>query len=318
MLIKRKRGWELPESAATDEALVLGRRKGLALGAGVAAALVSPLVSQHARAQAARPELPAMRNPRFPGGRALTAEREATTFNNFYEFGTDKAISRLAQRMPLSPWTMKVDGMVARPAEFDMDDLRRRMPLEERVYRLRCVEAWGMTVPWTGFPLSALLAMVEPLPSAKYVVFETARLPAVMPGLRQSWYPWPYTEGCTIEEAQNELSFMAMGLYGKHVPQQNGGPIRVLFPWKYGFKSGKSFTRVTLTDRRPVGFWERIQGAEYGFWANVNPEVAHPRWSQATERLLGSNERVPTQLFNGYGEFVAGLYTGLAQERLWA
>ncbi|MDB5314306.1 MAG: protein-methionine-sulfoxide reductase catalytic subunit MsrP [Rhodospirillales bacterium] len=314
MLIKRKRGWELPESAASPEALVINRRKGLAAGAGTIAALAGG----GAQAQAALPELPAMRNPRFPGVRALTSERDATTFNNFYEFGTDKAISRAAQRMPLSPWTLKVDGMVAQPAEFDVDGLRRRMPLEERVYRLRCVEAWGMTVPWTGFPLAALLAMVQPQPAAKYVVFETARLPAVMPGLRQSWYPWPYTEGCTIEEAQNELSFMAMGLYGKHLPQQNGGPIRVLFPWKYGFKSGKSFSRITLTDQRPVSFWERIQAQEYGFWANVNPEVPHPRWSQASERLLGSNERVPTQLFNGYGEFVAGLYTGLTRERLWA
>jgi sulfoxide reductase catalytic subunit YedY len=192
------------------------------------------------------------------------------------------------------------------------------MPIEERVYRLRCVEAWAMTVPWTGFELSHLLRLVEPLSGARYLAFETAALPAVMPGLRQSWYPWPHIEGCTLEEAMNELTFMPVGMYGRPLPQQNGGPFRVVFPWKYGFKSGKSVVRITLTDRRPQTFWPRIQPSEYGFWANVNPEVAHPRWSQATERLLGSGERVPTRLFNGYGEWVAGLYTTLQRERLWA
>ncbi len=175
-----------------------------------------------------------------------------------------------------------------------------------------------MVVPWTGFRLSALLDQVRPLGSARYVVFETAAVPGVMPGLRQSWYPWPYIEGCTVEEAANELTFMAVGLYGKPLPPQNGGPLRVVFPWKYGFKSGKSLTRIRLTDRRPKSFWETIQGSEYGFWANVNPEVPHPRWSQATERVIGTNERIPTRIFNGYGEFVAGLYANLPNERLWA
>ena len=175
-----------------------------------------------------------------------------------------------------------------------------------------------MTVPWTGFELSKLLQMVKPLGSAKYLRFETAQLPAVMTGLRQSWYPWPHIEGCTIEEAGNELTFMPVGLFGRPLPPQNGGPFRVMFPWKYGFKSGKSITRITLTDQRPKSFWETLQASEYGFWANVNPEVPHPRWSQASERLIGSNERVPTRLFNGYGEFVAGLYTNLQNERLYA
>lgn len=175
-----------------------------------------------------------------------------------------------------------------------------------------------MVVPWTGFPLSALLDAVRPLASARYVVFETAAIPGVMPGLRQSWYPWPYTEGCTIEEAANELSFMVVGAYGKLLSPQNGGPIRFHQPWKYGFKAGKSIVRISLTDRRPVSFWERIQPQEYGFWANVNPEVPHPRWSQASERVLGTNARVPTQIFNGYGEFVSALYSGLRNERLWA
>jgi sulfoxide reductase catalytic subunit YedY len=259
-----------------------------------------------------------MRNTRYAPGRDITAERDATTFNNFYEFGSHKSISREAQRLPQRPWTVKVEGMVETPREFGIEDLLRTMPIEERVYRLRCVEAWSMVVPWTGFPLSALLSQVNPLASAKYVVFETAALPRVMPGLRQSWYPWPYTEGCTIAEAGNELSFMVVGAYGKLLPPQNGGPIRFHQPWKYGFKAGKSIVTIKLTDQRPVSFWERIQAQEYGFWANVNPEVGHPRWSQASERVIGTSERIPTRLFNGYADFVSSLYTGLQDERLWA
>jgi sulfoxide reductase catalytic subunit YedY len=220
--------------------------------------------------------------------------------------------------MPVRPWTIRVDGMVEAPGEFGVDDLISRIGIEERVYRLRCVEAWAMTVPWTGFELSKLLSLVRPLGSAKYVRFETAAIQGVMPGLRQSWFPWPHVEGCTIAEAANELTFMPVGMFGRPLPPQNGGPFRVVFPWKYGFKSGKSITRITLTDQRPRSFWETQQANEYGFWANVNPEVPHPRWSQATERLIGTGERVPTRLFNGYGEFVASLYTGLQNERLWA
>jgi sulfoxide reductase catalytic subunit YedY len=271
------------------------------------------------RTPADLPDLPgAMRNPRYRPERAITGEREPVTFNNFYEFGSNKDIWPTALRMPTRPWTIKVDGMVEQPAEFGVDDLIRRIGVEERVYRLRCVEAWAMTVPWTGFELAKLLEIVRPLGSARYVRFETAQVQPHMVGLRQSWYPWPHVEGCTIEEAANELTFMPVGLFGKPLPPQNGGPFRVVFPWKYGFKSGKSISRITLTDQRPKSFWETLQGSEYGFWANVNPEVPHPRWSQATERLIGSNERVPTRLFNGYGEFVAGLYTNLQSERLWA
>jgi sulfoxide reductase catalytic subunit YedY len=261
---------------------------------------------------------PHERNPRFEPGRAVTAEREATSYNNFYEFGSHKTIARDAQRMPRRPWTLKVDGLVETPREFDIDDLIRLMPLEERVLRLRCVEAWAMTVPWTGFPLAALVNLVKPLASAKFLSFQTAQLPAVMPGLRQSWYPWPHMEGCTIAEAGNVMSFMPVGMYGQPLPPQNGGPVRVLFPWKYGFKSGKSVVKITFQEQRPPTFWNVIQPAEYGFWANVNPQVAHPRWSQATERLIGTGERVPTQMWNGYGEFVASLYEGLQGERLFA
>jgi sulfoxide reductase catalytic subunit YedY len=315
MHIRRNRPWNLPESAATSEPLVLNRRALMA--AAGAGAILAP---RGASAQApAAPELPAhQRNLRFRPGRDITPEREATTYNNFYEFGTDKGIWRAAQRMPVRPWTVRVDGMVANPREFGIDDLIRLMPIEERVYRLRCVEAWAMTVPWTGFQFSELMRLVEPQAGARYVSFTTAQIPNVMPGLRQSWYPWPHVEACTIEEAGNELTFIPVGMYGKALPQQNGGPLRVLFPWKYGFKSGKSVVRITFQAERPRTFWPVIQPQEYGFWANVNPEVPHPRWSQATERLLGSGERVPTRLFNGYGEFVADLYGNLQRERLWA
>ena len=311
MPVLTRRGWEIPEARVTPEHLVFGRRKALALGAGL---LAAPSVAGAQQLAA----LPAMRNTRYVAGRDITAEREATTFNNFYEFGSHKTISAAAQRLPQRPWTVKVEGMVETPREFGIEDLLRTMPIEERVYRLRCVEAWSMVVPWTGFPLSALLDAVKPLASARFVTFETAAIPGVMPGLRQSWYPWPYIEGCTIAEAANELSFLVVGAYGKLLAPQNGGPIRFHQPWKYGFKAGKSIVRITLTDQRPVSFWERIQPQEYGFWANVNPEVAHPRWSQASERVIGTNARVPTQLFNGYGEFVAQMYTGLQNERLWA
>jgi sulfoxide reductase catalytic subunit YedY len=312
MLIRMRRGWEIPDREATPEALVFGRRTALQAAGAIGAGFAMPGL---ARAQEFPP---AMRNPRYRPERDITAERDVTTYNNFYEFGTDKSIHRAAQRLPLRPWTVKVDGLVDTPREFSVDDLLKAMPIEERVYRLRCVEAWSMVVPWIGFPLSALLAQVGVQSGAKYLRFETAAQPAVMPGLRQSWYPWPYTEGCTLEEAGNELSFMVVGAYGKPLLPQNGAPIRFHQPWKYGFKAGKSLVRISLVAERPKGFWEAIQEREYGFWANVNPEVPHPRWSQASERVIGTGERVPTKLFNGYGEFVADLYTGLQQERLWA
>jgi sulfoxide reductase catalytic subunit YedY len=317
MMIRRRRGWDTPESRATDERLVLGRRMALGLGAGVLAA--SPAAAQQVPPFPPDPDpgFSAMRNPRFRPERDITPIREAATFNNFYEFGSHKGIWPAAQRLPQRPWTIRIEGLVEREREIGIEDILR-IPAEERVLRLRCVEAWAMTVPWTGFAMSELLRLAAPLASARYVVFETAMHRASMSGLRQSWYPWPYTEGCTIEEAANELSFVATGMYGRPLPPQNGGPLRILFPWKYGFKSGKSISAVRFTRERPVSFWERLQGSEYGFWANVNPEVPHPRWSQATERLLGGNERVPTRLFNGYGDFVAGLYTNLQNERLWA
>ena len=306
MRLINRRGWDLPERDATPEHLVLGRRTLMAV-AGIAG-LILPVA---ARAQGAP------RNAAFDPGRDMTAERDATTYNNFYEFGTDKSISRAAQRLPVAPWTIQIDGLVDTPKTIGFDDLMKQVQLEERVYRHRCVEGWAMTVPWTGFALRDLVKIAAPTSAAKYVVFTTLADQKTMPGLRISQFEWPYVEGVTMAEANNDLAFLATGLYGKTIPKQNGAPIRLVLPWKYGFKSAKSIVKVSFTDKKPTTFWEGIQPTEYGFWANVNPAVPHPRWSQATERLLGNDQRVPTLIYNGYGEQVAGLYAGLGSERLF-
>jgi sulfoxide reductase catalytic subunit YedY len=322
MRIRNRRGWELPEREATPESVYLNRRHlmGGLIGAGAALTALGRLGPAQAQEAVNDPTVdlyPAARNTRYEGGRDLTEEKDAITYNNFYEFGSSKNIWRRAQEMPLRPWTVTIDGLVETPRTIDIDTLIRAMTLEERIYRLRCVESWAMTVPWTGFPLADLVRMAGPKPEAKYLLFETLADKETMPGLREPWYPWPYLEGLTIEEATNELALMVTGLYGKPAPQQNGAPLRLAVPWKYGFKSIKSIVRITFTDRRPVSFWEEIQPNEYGFWANVNPEVPHPRWSQATEQLLGESGRVPTKLYNGYEEFVAGLYADKPGEKLF-
>ncbi len=319
--------WALPERTATPEHVFRNRRAFLAGGAGAAAigaaaGLGVPLGSARAAPAPTTPFDPAPpRNPAYASaGRAITDEAINTTYNNFYEFGSHKRIASAAEALETDGWTVKIDGLVEREKTLGIEDILASMPLEERVIRHRCVEAWSMVVPWTGFPLSKLLETAAPLSSAKYVRFETFLDPEIARGQRQHWYPWPYVEGVTIEEAANELSFMVVGAYGKVLHKPFGAPIRLHLPWKYGFKSIKSITRVTLTDERPVSFWEELQSKEYGFWANVNPDVAHPRWSQATERVLGTDERVPTELFNGYGEEVAHLYDGLEAtyaDRLW-
>ncbi|MFZ0123894.1 MAG: protein-methionine-sulfoxide reductase catalytic subunit MsrP, partial [Xanthobacteraceae bacterium] len=216
------------------------------------------------------------------------------------------------------PWTVKIDGMVGKPIEIGLDDLLAKMPLEERLYRHRCVEAWSMAIPWSGFPMAKLVELAQPLSSAKYIKMETFLDREVASGQRASWYPWPYVEGLTMAEATNELAFLVTGAYGKPVSKSQGAPLRLAVPWKYGFKSIKSITHFTFTDQRPRTFWEALQASEYGFWANVNPQVPHPRWSQASEELIGIGERRPTLLFNGYAEHVASLYQGLESERLWA
>jgi methionine sulfoxide reductase catalytic subunit len=325
MFIHSRRGWEIPEGRATPEAVVLGRRTalGVVAGAGMMAAGPGParawsLFGHGKPVPIELKPLPAPRNARYDGGRPLTDEREATTYNNYYEFGTSKSVDDTAQMLKIEPWTIEIAGMVKTARTIGFDDLMKQVKLEERVYRHRCVEAWAMTVPWVGFPLADLVKLAEPLGSATYIKFTTLADPKTMPGLSQSWYPWPYVEGLTMQEAVNELAFLSVGMYGKTIPPQDGAPIRVTVPWKYGFKSAKSIVRVEFTDQRPLSFWQQLQDSEYGFWANVNPEVPHPRWSQAEERLLGTGETVPTQIWNGYGAFVAALYTGKTKERLFA
>ena len=326
-MIRRRRGWELPDSAATPEQVYLNRREivaGLGASVGLGTVLVAGGAMVPSRLLAATDEdpsahlYPVERNPRYLLDRDLTDEDVANKYNNFYEFGSHKSIWQAAQDLPIRPWTVAIDGMVEKEMALDIDDLLAKMPLEERVYRHRCVEAWSMAVPWSGFPLEALVRLAAPLGSAKYIRMETFHDAEIAPGQQQVWYPWPYVEGLTLAEATNELAFMATGVYGKSIAKQHGAPLRLAVPWKYGFKSIKSIVRFTFTDERPVSFWEEIQAAEYGFWANVNPAVSHPRWSQATERVLGTGEKVPTQIFNGYSEFVAGLYEGLEDERLYA
>jgi len=338
MLTKIKRGWELPESAATPENVWLDRRALIkaAVGGSILLGLPGFLagcddpVSQAAADGPAPPEgalnlddpsaalYPLQRNLRYRLDRDVSEERLAITYNNYYEFGSSKNIWEKAQDLPLRPWTVKISGLVEEPMEIAIDDLLKKMPLEERVYRHRCVEAWSMAVPWSGFPLKALIEMARPLSSAKYLKMVTFDDPEIASGQRASWYPWPYVEGLTLAEATNELAFIATGIYGKPMPKQNGAPLRLATPWKYGFKSIKSIVLFEFTETRPVSFWEEILGQEYGFWANVNPEVPHPRWSQASERPLGSDERVPTLLYNGYGEYVAELYKDMEdKERLF-
>jgi sulfoxide reductase catalytic subunit YedY len=325
MLIKRRRGWELPESAATPEAVYRDRRRFLKtaaagsvlLGAGgLLAACDEPAQAETAEELAKYyPQddpsaglYPPPRNEAFALDREITPEHLPVTYNNYYEFGSTKNVWQRAQDLELRPWTVAISGEVEQEMRLDIDELLKKVELEERLYRHRCVEAWSMAVPWSGFPLRRLVELAKPLSGAKYVKMSTFMDPDTAGGQRSSWYPWPYVEGLTIEEATNELAFLGTGIYGKPMPKQNGAPLRLVTPWKYGFKSVKSLVSFEFTRERPVSFWEEIQASEYGFWANVNPEVPHPRWSQAEERVLGSDEKVPTQLYNGYGEWVAELY----------
>jgi sulfoxide reductase catalytic subunit YedY len=322
MLIKRKPRWWLPDSAATPQDVFLNRRAfmagaGVVAGAGITGSLLPAGVARAAGEDPTADLYPAKRNEAFTLDRPLTPEDYNLNYNNFYEFGTSKQVAKPAQALKIRPWEVRIDGEVEKEMTLGIDELIRKMTLEERLYRHRCVEAWSMTVPWTGFPMRKLVELAAPLSSAKFVRMETFNDPSVAPGLRQTWYPWPYVEGLTIAEAGNDLTFLVTGAYGKPVAKQMGAPLRLHTPWKYGFKSIKSIVRFTFTSERPVGLWEALQSSEYGFWANVNPEVPHPRWSQASERVLGTDERVPTLLYNGYAEEVAGLYAGLSDQNLF-
>ena len=314
MLINTRRSWEIPEATATPEHLFLNRRALLAGAGAIGGALALPSLAGAAEDPSAG-LYPAPRNEAYKLDRAVTPEKVNANYNNFYEFGMSKNVAAATDALKTRPWSVKIDGLCNAPQEIAIDDLIKRMQIEERLYRHRCVEAWSMTIPWTGFPLSKIVALADPKPEAKYLRFETFKDAKMAPGQRQVWYPWPYVEGVTIAEAKNDLAFMVTGAYGKPLLNQFGAPIRLALPWKYGFKSIKSIVRISFVAEQPKSYWEQLQASEYGFWANVNPAVPHPRWSQATEEVIGTGNRVPTQLYNGYAEQVAGLYAGMPQER---
>jgi len=317
--------WQLPDSAVTPESAFLNRRrflKGL-IGAGVGASLLGcsgpATIDAELRQTLGRPLANVSQNPAFAGvERPVTPQAYASTYNNFYEFGGTKTIWQPAQKLPTDDWRVEVTGLVNNPRSYDLDDLTQRFPLEERIYRFRCVEAWAMVVPWIGFPMQRLLQAVDPTSAAKFVRFTSFYDAQICPG--PAWgfamnLPWPYSEGLTVAEMANELAFFAVGIYGRTLPKQHGAPLRMVVPWKYGFKGAKSIVKIEFLAQRPATFWHTIAPNEYGFEANVNPDVPHPRWSQATERVVGTGsnpfewDRQPTQPYNGYGEYVAGLYT---------
>ena len=261
-------------------------------------------------------KLKAKFNQKYSVNDKQTSFKDATTYNNFYEFGMDKDDpARYGKSLITRPWTVSVEGLVQKPQVFDFDSLIKLSVMEERVYRMRCVEGWSMVIPWNGFSLSNLLNKVEPLGTAKYVEFVTLADPKQMPGLSSSIIAWPYLEGLRLDEAMNPLTLLTFGIYGEVLPNQNGAPVRIVIPWKYGFKSAKSIVKIRLTDKEPVTSWHRTAPMEYGFYSNVNPNVSHPRWSQSTERRIdGRNifsSKIKTEMFNGYGEHVAGLYAGM-------
>ncbi|MFZ5880256.1 MAG: protein-methionine-sulfoxide reductase catalytic subunit MsrP [Chloroflexota bacterium] len=245
-------------------------------------------------------------------GDPLNTYEDITNYNNYYEFTTSKeGVAPMSQGFTTSPWTVEVYGLVNKPKTFGIEDLLKNFTQEERIYRLRCVEAWSMVIPWTGFTLASLLKEVEPTSDAKFVRFETVNRPEEMPGLSSRFYSWPYQEGLRLDEAMNDLTILATGLYGEPMPNQNGAPIRLVVPWKYGFKSIKSIVKIELVDYQPSTLWNDANPGEYGFYSNVNPERSHPRWSQASERRIGELARRETLMFNGYGEQVAHLYDGM-------
>lgn len=320
MLTRVKKSWEISENLVTPEEIYLNRRQ-LLKGTGLAAAgaITSGLIPE-AWAKEELRKLNFKKNPNYvvtDKDRPLTKEDLAISYNNFYEFSLDKnEVQEKVKKWNLGPWKIEVSGLKGPSKTFDVDSITSLAGgLEERIYRFRCVEAWSMVVPWTGFPLAELIKKLEPNPKAKYIKFQTfddRKIGSNMGSLPH--YPWPYTEGLTLEEAMNPLTLIATGMYGKALPKQNGAPIRLIVPWKYGFKSIKSITKIEFTETRPLGLWEKLAPDEYGFYANVNPKKDHPRWSQASERILDGKffpTKIPTLAFNGYEKEVAGLYKGL-------
>lgn len=315
-------------SEITPPEVYQNRRHWLALAAGAG---VSALVPELAGAATASGKPPGKLKPlaavpsTVAGAQTMekwTPYKDVTGYNNFYEFGTDKADpAARAHALKTSPWDIAVEGLVKRPGKIGLEDILAMAPLEERVYRLRCVEGWSMVIPWIGYSLSALIKRFEPLGSAKFVEFISLADPATMPGVRSSVLDWPYTEGLRLDEALHPLTLLAVGLYGEVLPNQSGAPVRIVVPWKYGFKSAKSIVKIRFTDKQPLTAWNRAAASEYGFYSNVNPSVDHPRWSQATERRLGEDglfsKKRPTLMFNGYEAQVGQLYAGMDLRRLY-
>ncbi|AFJ01302.1 Putative sulfite oxidase subunit YedY [Methylophaga frappieri] len=312
MLIKRKARWQLPESEVTDYQVFLNRRRFINSALGMTAALTLPvaLAEKEPTGQA----FDNTTESRFSTDEKLTTYQDITTYNNFYEFGTDKsdpATYATDFPDPNKPWQVTIDGECDKPGVYDVDDLIGKQDLEERIYRLRCVEGWSMVIPWTGFPLAAVLKAAQPNTNAKFVEFTTLFDPEQMPGQRREVLQWPYIEALRMDEAMHPLTLLAIGLYGHEMPGQNGAPIRLVVPWKYGFKSIKSIVRIRFVERMPTTTWMLAGPNEYGFYSNVNPDVDHPRWSQKRERRIGEFLKRETLMFNGYGEEVADLYDGM-------
>ncbi len=309
---KKNESWQISENEVTSEEKFLNRRAILKplLSFTISPFLISfPSYKSHSGVGYS---FTSKINKKYIIDRKITEERFATTYTNFYEFGSSKNIWRRAGKLVTNPWLIEIDGLVKKPKKYDIREFIRVLGgEEERVYRFRCVEAWSMTVPWMGISFQKLLSLVEPNKDAKFVRFETFFNPDVAPGQKQKWYPWPYTEGISIEEAKNDLTFLATGIYGKNLPNQNGSPIRLVLPWKYGFKSIKSIVKISFVKDRPIGLWEKLAPQEYGFWANVNPNIPHPRWSQEYEKILGSSKVRKTLIFNGYEREVSYLYKSL-------
>jgi sulfoxide reductase catalytic subunit YedY len=303
-------------SEITPYSLYLSRRDFLkAAGIVTGSALLAACAPAERATETAAPEGEA---PALPDGKTdefgdpANSFDDITNYNNFYEFSTDKqAVNPLSQDFNIAPWTVEVYGLVNNPKTYGVEDLISKFPQEERIYRLRCVEAWSMVIPWMGFPLASLLNEVEPTSDAKFVRFETVYRPEEMPGQKSPFYPWPYQEGLRLDEAMHDLAILATGLYGQPMPNANGAPIRLVVPWKYGFKSIKSIVKIELVAEQPATLWNSVGSIEYGFYSNVNPERSHPRWSQASERRIGELSRRPTLMFNGYAEQVASLYEGM-------
>ncbi len=316
--IKIPKGWEIPENQVTSESDYINRRKFIKdLGLASAGTLLFSTSNACAQGSGLEKQLEPFRaqtlaaenNTNFTVERQMTDEVVAATYNNYYEFTTSKStVWKKVEKFKTRPWEIEVSGLVEKPMTVDVDDLIKQMPLEERIYRFRCVEAWAMVVPWIGFPMKALLEKVQPKAEAKYVRMLTFLDADMAPQQRDPYLPWPYFEGLTLAEAMNDLTLLTVGIYGHILPPQHGAPIRLIAPWKYGFKSIKSIVSIELTDKKPRTFWNTLAPREYGFEANVNPNVPHPRWSQASERMIGTGERLPTLIYNGYGNAVAHLY----------